>query len=199
MKRVRTSGVLSSLGIAFAAFAAMATQTEQPALADQNSSSPWTIQGTSAWARWAPAPFKRWDKYNDIDSRVQLVAEPGNKSAVYFLKADGSVGYRNVDANVNKTFPGLKAKQIAVGAKGRLWAITTDGRWARWAPAPYNRWDMYNDLNGKVQLVGDPTSEGGIYFRLTDGSIGFRNVDANVNVSFPGITATEFTVSDVAK
>lgn len=77
------------------------------------------------------------------------------------------------------------------------WAIQSTS-WARWAPAPYTRWDVYNDLDERVQLVGDPQSEGGIYFRKSDGSVGFRNVDENINKTFPGITATDLTVSDPA-
>ncbi len=194
MNRTKLGRALSQVGLA----AVVAVMFGGQALADQNTASPWAIQGTSALGRWAPAPYMRWDAYYDLNGKVQLVAEPGNRSAVFFLNSDGSVGYRNVDQNINKTFPGIQAKQIAVGYNGRLWAITTYGTWARWAPAPYNRWDHYYDLNGKVQLVGDPTSEGGIYFRLADGSVGFRNVDQNVNVSFPGWYATDLTVSDVA-
>jgi hypothetical protein len=164
------------------------------ALADQNTASPWVLQGTSTWSRWAPEPYLRWDTYFDVNGKVQLVAEPGNRSAVFFLNSDGSVGYRNVDLNINKTFPGIQARQIAVGANGRLWAITTSGGWARWAPAPYNRWDRYYDLNGKVQLVGDPTSEGGIFFLNSDGSVGHRNVDLNINKAFPGIHAQQIAV-----
>ncbi|MDZ8226799.1 MULTISPECIES: hypothetical protein [unclassified Nostoc] len=169
--------------------------THDSALAGPDTSSPWAIiQNTFSWARWAPAPFLRWDFYNDLDNRVQLVGDPTTKSAVYFLKSDGSVGYRNVDQNINETFPGITAKQIAVGQSGRLWAITTDGRWARWAPAPFLRWDIYNDLDNRVQLVGDPLSEGGIYFRKSNGSVGYRNVDQNINKTFPGITAKQIAV-----
>ncbi|MEQ9622306.1 hypothetical protein [Coleofasciculus chthonoplastes] len=178
-------------------FSTVCLLPNQPAWANQDTSSPWAIQ-SSSWARWAPAPYTRWDVYNDLNNRVQLVADPTTKSAVYFLKSDGSVGYRNVDQNINKTFPGITAKQIAVGKNGRLWAITTDGRWARWAPAPYTRWDIYNDLDNRVQLVGDPQSEGGIYFRKSDDSVGFRNVDQNINKTFPGIVAKDLTISDPA-
>ena len=44
--------------------------------------------------------------------------------------------------------------------------------------------------------MGDPTSEGGIYFRRSDGSVGYRNVDQNINQEFPGILARDITVSD---
>ena len=186
------------LVVVLAVFSAVCVLPNHPALANQDTSRLWTIQGTSSWARWAQAPYVRWDIYNDLNDRVQLLADPTTGSAVYFLKSDGTVGYRNVDQNINKTFPGIKAKQIAVGKNGRLWAITADGRWARWAPAPYTRWDVYNDLDNRVELVGDPDSEGGIYFRKSDGSVGFRNVDQNINKTFPGIKATDLTVSDPA-
>ncbi|WP_375500449.1 hypothetical protein, partial [uncultured Nostoc sp.] len=63
--------------------------------------------------------------------------------------------------------------------------------------APYLRWDIYNDLDNRVQLVGDPQSEGGIYFRKKDGTVGYRNVDQNINKTYPGSgKTTDLTVSD---
>jgi hypothetical protein len=192
MNQTRLLKAFSQMGLA--AIAAVAVLFGGQAFADPSTASPWALSGTSAWARWAPAPYMRWDTYFDVNGKVQLVAEPRTRSAVYFLNADGSVGYRNIDLNINKSFPGIQARQIAVGANGRLWAITTNGMWARWAPAPYNRWDFYYDLNGKTQLVGDPTSEGGIYFLNADGSVGYRNVDLNVDQAFPGIQARQIAV-----
>ena len=187
--------VIHTLMLVLAIFSAVGLLSTTPAFANADTSSSWVIQQRNpSWARWAPAPYLRWDIYKDLDNRVQLVADPTTRSAVYFLNSDGSVGYRNVDQNINKTFPGITAKQIAVGKNGRLWAITTDGRWARWAPAPYERWDIYNDLDNRVQLVGDPQSEGGVYFRKDDGSVGYREVDRNINKTFPGFTARQIGV-----
>ncbi|NMO13274.1 hypothetical protein HPC49_02780 [Pyxidicoccus fallax] len=192
MNRAKLSRIFNRMELVAVAAAAVLFGGE--ALADQTTSCPWVIQGTSSWARWAPAPYLRWDAYNDLNGKVQLVAEPGTRSAVFFLNADGSVGYRNVDQNTTTTFPGIQATHIAVGYKSRLWALTPYGMWARWAPAPYNRWDYYYDLDDKVQIVGDPTSEAGVFFLNADGSVGYRNVDQDITTTFPGIQASQIAV-----
>lgn len=157
----------------------------------------WAITADGALARWAPAPHERWDVYGGtFDMRSYLVGDPRSEGGIFFIQPDGAVAFREVDQGIDRTFPNVNSQRIAVGQNGRLWTITAQG-WARWAPAPYERWDIYNDdLDGRVQLVGDPRSEGGIYFLKSDGTVGFRNVDENVNQTFPGILATELTVSD---
>ncbi|MEH2394406.1 MAG: hypothetical protein V7K21_23020 [Nostoc sp.] len=48
-----------------------------------------------------------------------------------------------------------------------------------------------------MQLVGAPQSEGGIYFRKRDGTVGYRNVNQDINKTFPGIgKTTDLIVSD---
>jgi hypothetical protein len=148
----------------------------------------WAIQQNDVWTRWAPE-YSRWDIYSE--TRLQIAADPSTPSACYFINPDGSVHWRNVDANVNKSFPGIVAKAISVGGDNRLWAIQQNGVWTRWAPE-YSRWDIYSET--RLQIAADPSTPSACYFINPDGSVHWRNVDANVNKSFPGIVAKAISV-----
>ena len=100
-----------------------------------------------------------------------------------------------MDRNQNKTFPGISAKSITVGGDSRLWAIQTNGVWARWAPE-HSRWDIYSEK--KDSIFADPTTDQACYFVEPGGSTGWRNVDQNQNVDFPGITGSQISVGGIS-
>jgi L-arabinonolactonase len=143
----------------------------------------WAIKDNGVWARWAPE-YKRWDHYSE--QRKFIFADPTTGQACYFVNPDGTVHWRNVDRNQNKTFPGIKAKEISVGGDNSLWAIQENGVWARWA-SKYNRWDIYSEHRGHI--FADPSTGEACYFVNSDGSVQWRNVDKNQNKTFPGIKA----------
>ena len=107
------------------------------------------------------------------------------------MNPDGSVHWRNVDKNENKSFPGIHATIISVGGDGRLWAIQENGVWARWAPE-YSRWDIYSE--NRRFIFADSTTGQACYFVNPDGSVHWRNVDKNENESLPGIGAIQCSV-----
>jgi hypothetical protein len=143
----------------------------------------WAIQTNGVWARWAPE-FKRWDLYSE--QRKYIFAHPTTGEACYFVNPDGTVNWRNVDRNQNKTFPGINAREISVGGNSRLWAIQENGVWARWAPE-FSRWDIYSEQMNYI--CADPTTPQACYFVNPSGNVMWRNVDQNQNEAFPGITA----------
>ncbi len=143
----------------------------------------WAIQTNGVWTRHAPE-LERWDGYSEV--RQVVVADPDTPEACYFINPDGTVNWRNVDRNINKSLPGIYAKAISVGANGRVWAIQTNGVWARHAPE-YNRWDVYSE--SRLDIAADPRDTSSCYFINPDYSVQWRNVDANQNVSFPGVQA----------
>ncbi len=148
----------------------------------------WAIQENGVWARWAPE-FKRWDRYSE--QRKYIFADPTTGEACYFVNPDGSVNWRNVDQNENKTYPGINATEISVGGNSRLWAIQENGVWARWAPE-YSRWDIYSEK--MKNIFADPTTEQACYYIDLNGNVHWRNVDQNINKDFPGITAKEISI-----
>lgn len=148
----------------------------------------WAIQENGTWARWAPE-YKRWDLYSE--QRKYIFADPTTGEACYFVNPDGSVNWRNVDRNQNKTFPGINAKEISVGGSNRLWAIQENGVWARWAPE-YSRWDVYSEQ--VKNIFADPTTEQACYYIDMSGNVHWRNVDMDVIRDFPGIKAKEISI-----
>jgi hypothetical protein len=72
----------------------------------------WAIQKNGVWARYAPE-LSRWDLYSE--TRLAIAADPTTPSACYYIDPDGSVHWRDVDKNVNKSLPGIVAKAISVG------------------------------------------------------------------------------------
>ncbi len=74
----------------------------------------WAIQENGVWARWAPE-YSRWDTYSE--NRQFIFADPATGQACYYVDPDGSVHWRNVDQNKNKSFSGIKAVQISVGGQ----------------------------------------------------------------------------------
>lgn len=73
----------------------------------------------------------------------------------------------------------------------RIWAITEDGSWARWAP-DLNCWEIYSE---KRQFIfADPTTDQACYYINLYGSVHWRNVDKDKTISFPGIVATAISV-----
>ena len=148
----------------------------------------WAIQQNAVWTRWAPE-YSRWDIYSE--TRLQIAADPSTPSACYFINPDGSVHWRDVDNDVNKSFPGISAKAISVGGDNRLWAIQANGVWTRWAPE-HSRWDIYSEA--RLQIAADPSTPSACYFINPDGSVHWRDVDNNVNKSFPGISAKAISV-----
>ncbi|MEW6497708.1 MAG: hypothetical protein AB1589_35175 [Cyanobacteriota bacterium] len=148
----------------------------------------WVIQQNGVWTRWAPE-YSRWDIYSE--TRLQIAADPSTPSACYFINPDGSVHWRDVDGDVNKSFPGITAQAISVGGDNRLWAIQQNGVWTRWAPE-YSRWDIYSET--RLQIAADPSTPSACYFINPDGSVHWRDVDGDVNKSFPGITAQAISV-----
>jgi len=152
----------------------------------------WAIQQNGVWTRWAPEPYIRWDIYSE--TRLQIVADPSTPSACYFINPDGSVHWRNVDLDINTSFPGIVAKAISVGGNGRLWAIQQNGVWARWAPE-FSRWDIYSET--RLAIAADLSTESACYFINPDGSVHWRDVDRDINTSFPGIVAKAISVGDL--
>jgi len=159
----------------------------------------WAIQENGVWARWAPE-YSRWDIFSENVS--EIAADPSTPSACYFINSDGSVHWRDVDGNVNESFPGITAKAISVGGSNRLWAIQENGVWARWAPE-YSRWDIFSE--NVSEIVADPSTPSACYFINSDGSVHWRDVDGNANKGgfakyaptnegFPGITAKAISV-----
>jgi L-arabinonolactonase len=148
----------------------------------------WAIQQDGVWTRWAPE-HSRWDIYSE--TRLQIAADPSTPSACYFINPDGSVHWRDVDNDVNESFPGISAKEISVGGDNRLWAIQANGVWTRWAPE-HSRWDIYSET--RLQIAADPSTSSASYFINPDGSVHWRDVDNNVNKSFPGISAQAISV-----
>ncbi|MDJ0621077.1 MAG: hypothetical protein QNJ63_30800 [Calothrix sp. MO_192.B10] len=148
----------------------------------------WAIQDNGVWTRWAPE-YSRWDIYSE--SRKFIFADPTTGQACYYIDPDGSIHWRNVDKNENKSFPGIRATVISVGGDGRLWAIQENGVWTRWAPE-YSRWDIYSE--SRKFIFADPTTGQACYYIDPDGSVHWRNVDKNENKSFPGIRATQVSV-----
>ncbi len=69
------------------------------------------------WARWAPE-YSRWDIYSE--NRKFIFADPATGQACYYVDQDGSVHWRNVDKNENRSFPGIEATIISVGVLGWL-------------------------------------------------------------------------------
>ncbi|MDJ6368537.1 hypothetical protein LEA60_25760 [Salmonella enterica] len=147
----------------------------------------WAVKQDGVWARWAPE-FSRWDHYSE--ERAFICADPTTGEACYYVDPDGSVHWRNVDKDINKTFPGISAKMITVGGDNRLWAVTQDGVWARWAPE-FSRWDHYSEE--RAFICADPTTGEACYYVDPDGSVHWRNVDKDINKTFPGISAKMIT------
>ncbi|KHT24450.1 MULTISPECIES: hypothetical protein [Pectobacterium] len=141
----------------------------------------WAITDNGVWTRWAPE-YKRWDIYSE--KRSFIFADPTTGEACYYIDPDGSVHWRNVDKDRNESFPGIKAKVISVGGDNRLWAITDNGVWTRWAPE-YKRWDIYSEKRSFI--FADPTTGEACYYTDPDGSVHWRNVDKDRNEGFPGI------------
>ena len=133
-----------------------------------------------------PDMLRIWNAGTGTEVRQVVVADPDTHEACYFINPDGSVNWRNVDRNTNKSFPGIYAKAISVGANGRVWAIQTNGVWARHAPE-YNRWDVYSE--SRLDIAADPRDTSSCYFINPDYSVQWRNVDASQNASFPGVQA----------
>ncbi|MEH1881704.1 hypothetical protein [Nostoc sp.] len=148
----------------------------------------WAIQENGVWTRWAPE-YSRWDIFSE--TRLAIAADPTTSSASYYIDPDGSVHWRDVDNNVNKDFPGIKAKAISVGGANRLWAIQENGVWARWAPE-YTRWDIFSET--RLAIAADPTTSSASYYIDPDGSVHWRDVDNNVNKNFPGVNAKAISV-----
>jgi len=148
----------------------------------------WAIQKNGAWARWAPE-YSRWDTYSE--SRQFIFADPSTGQACYYVDPDGTVHWRNVDQNVNKSFPGINATMISVGGDNRLWAIQKNGAWARWAPE-YSRWDTYSE--NRQFILADPATGQACYYVDPDGSVHWRNVDRNENKKFSGIKTVQVSV-----
>ncbi|WP_437615464.1 hypothetical protein WMF20_18605 [Sorangium sp. So ce834] len=148
----------------------------------------WAIQSNGVWTRWAPE-HQRWDVYSE--KRAYVAADPTTGQACYYIDLDGSVHWRNVDQNQNKSFPGITAKQISVGGDNRLWAIQSNGIWTRWAPE-HQRWDLYSET--RTSIAADPTTGQACYYIDPDGAAHWRNVDQNQTKDFPGITAKQISV-----
>ena len=151
----------------------------------------WAVQKNGVWARWAPE-FSRWDIFSE--TRKFIFADPKTQQACYYVDPDGSVHWRNVDKNENKSFPGIKADSIAVGGDERLWAIQENGVWARWAPE-FSRWDVFSET--RKFIFADPTTQQACYYVDPDGSVHWRNVDKNENQKYPGIKANIISVGGV--
>ncbi|MBL0908200.1 hypothetical protein G5645_09350 [Pectobacterium carotovorum] len=141
----------------------------------------WAITDNGVWTRWAPE-YKRWDIYSE--KRSFIFADPTTGEACYYIDPDSSVHWRNVDKDRNEGFPGIKANVISVGGNSRLWAITDNGVWTRWAPE-YKRWDIYSEK--RIFIFADPTTGEACYYTDPDGSVHWRNVDKDRNEGFPGI------------
>lgn len=80
---------------------------------------------------------------------------------------------------------------MSISVSKRLWAIQTNGIWARWAPE-YQRWDIYSEQ--RKFIFADPSTGEACYFINPDGSVHWRNVDKNQNEDFPGIIANVISV-----
>ncbi|MPY24569.1 hypothetical protein [Shewanella sp. YLB-07] len=73
----------------------------------------------------------------------------------------------------------------------RVWAIQAGGVWARWAPE-FSRWDVFSEI--RKFIFADPKSGQACYYVDPDGSVHWRNVDRNENMSFAGISADIISV-----
>ncbi len=74
----------------------------------------WAIDERGNWARWAE-DLGRWEIYSE--KRTFIFAYPESQSTCYYTNPDGSVHWRNVDKDMERAFPGIKAYMISLGGK----------------------------------------------------------------------------------
>ena len=72
----------------------------------------WAIQKNGRWARWAP-DLGHWETY--FERRAFIFADPLSQSTCYYTDLDGSVHWRNIDLDEERTFSGIAAAIISVG------------------------------------------------------------------------------------
>ncbi len=72
----------------------------------------WAIQKNGRWARWAP-DLGKWQAF--FEQREFIFADPSSTSTCYYADFDGSVHWRNIDLDEERTYPGIKALMVSVG------------------------------------------------------------------------------------
>ncbi|MFT5821736.1 MAG: L-arabinonolactonase [Crocinitomix sp.] len=148
----------------------------------------WAIDNVGCWARWAP-DLRQWQTYSE--KRKFIFADPKSEEACYYINPDSSVHWRNIDKGEDRSYPGIKAVMISVGADNSLWAIQKNGKWARWAP-DLGHWETY--FEKREFIFADPLSESICYYADPNGSVYWRNVDLEEEREFPGIKAIMVSV-----
>jgi hypothetical protein len=150
----------------------------------------WAIESAGNWTRWAPE-YTRWDWYSE--HRKFIFADPSTQEACYYVDPDGSVHWRDVDTDTNKSYPGITANQVSVGGNGQIWALKEDGSVARWLTATSNWVNVNIGIQCKY-IFADPTTGSAYYYVDSQGSVYWHNADTPQTKGFPFITAKQISI-----
>ncbi|EJF5652592.1 hypothetical protein QDX92_004571 [Salmonella enterica] len=151
----------------------------------------WALTQNGIWARYAPE-YSRWDI--SCEEKLFICADLSTGEGYYYVSPDGSVHWQNVDRNIRKSFPGIVATMVTVGGDNRLWALTQNGIWARYAPE-YSRWDIFNEK--RAFICANPKTGSSCYYINVDGTVFLGDVDKPTEKEFSGITAKMISVSKI--
>jgi hypothetical protein len=152
----------------------------------------WALQENRTLARYDNVK-KRWTTFPQMYR--QIAADPFNENAFYFVKLNGTVGWRDVETNASHTFSsngnvnyvesrtrnpgryfsGISARKISVGVDC-LWVVSEDGT--------LTQYDMANEIwtvfsaDTCIDVAGHSGYPECCFFVGTDNKIRLKDLDS---------------------